>query len=107
MPDNFSDKSRFVGFRCPTKLFIELLEFKDNKSKIIVSALESYQTKEFRDDLLNAYLQLNNLFKQIGRHFAPEFNNTDLDINQLVFLINEHIKNADAIDSTNKILGVD
>jgi len=107
MPDNFSDKSRFVGFRCPTKLHIELLEGKNNKSKIIVSALESYQSKEFRDNLLNAYLQLNNLFKQIGKHFAPEFNNTSLSINQLAFLINEHIKNADAIDSTNKILGVD
>jgi hypothetical protein len=42
MPDNFSDKSRFVGFRCPTKLFIKLLENKDNKTKIIVSALKVY-----------------------------------------------------------------
>ena len=107
MPDNFSDKSRFVGFRCPTKLHIELLEGKNNKSKIIVSALESYQSKEFRDNLLNAYLQLNSLFKQISSHFAPEFNHNELDLNQLIFYINENITNTDAIDTINKTLGVD
>jgi hypothetical protein len=101
------DKSKFVGFRCPTKLFEDLLRNDENKSKTIVSALESYQSKELRDKLLNAYIQLNKLFKQIGRHFAPEFDHSELDINQLAFYINENITNADAIDTVNKTLGVD
>jgi hypothetical protein len=99
--------SRKITFRCPTKLYNELLENSENKTKIIVSALESYQSKEFRDNLLNAYLQLNNLFKQIGKHFSPEFGRSKIDINQLAFYIKDYIKNADAIDSINKTLGVD
>ena len=101
------DKSKFVAFRCPTKLFDEVLKDSENKSKTIISALESYQSKEFRDKLLDAYIQYNKLFKQIGRHFAPEFDRSEIDINQLGFYIKEYITNADAIDSINKTLGVD
>lgn len=101
------EKSKFVGFRCPTKLFKDILENNENKSKTIVNALESYQSKELQDNLLNAYTQLNKLFKQISQHFSPEFNNINLNLKQLAFLINESITNAEAIDSTNKTLGVD
>lgn len=90
-----TDKSKFTAFRCPTTLYDELLKDSKNKSEIIVSALESYQPKEFRENLFDAYIQLSKLFHAIGLHFK---NRTTLGTNEFVNFIEAYITNTQVID---------
>ena len=101
------DNQKYVAFWCPIELYEEILAKEKNMSKFIKNAIKSYKNKEYQDDLLNSYVQLIKLFKQISKHFAPESHHSILDINQLGSYITEQINNPEAIDNINKILEIE
>ena len=96
-----SEKSKFTAFRCPTELFDKLLKDSNNRSKIIVNALESYKSKDFQTDLTNAYKQFSKLFHSIELHFK---NRSTLGLNEFINFINAYITNTETIDKTEEIL---
>jgi len=97
-----TDKTKFTAFRCPTELFKELLESSKNKSEIIVNALKSYKSKEFRETLFSAFTQYSKLFHLIELHFKN--GRTTLSQNELINFVEASITNAESIDSMESIL---
>jgi len=94
-------KSKFTAFRCPIEIFDELLKNSNNRSKVIVNALESYQSKDFQDDSLNAYKQLSKLFHAIGLHYK---NRSTLGTNEFINFIEAYITNTETIDKIEEII---
>ena len=95
------EPSKYIAFRCPTDLYNELLKDQKNMSKFIKNAIKSYKGKEFRDDLLNAFLQYSKLFHLIELNFK---NRDSLGVNELVSYIQSAITNTEVIDKTEEIL---
>jgi hypothetical protein len=94
--------SKYIGFRCPEELYNEMLAKEENISKFIKSTIKSYQSKEFRDNLLNAYIQYSKLFHSIELHFRN--NRSSLGINEFINFIQMSITNTEAIDKTEEII---
>ena len=92
--------SKYIGFRCPEKLYNEVLEpLKDNMntsmSKFIKSAIKSHK------DLLNGLKQYSKLFHLIEEYFR--YRNT-LDKNKLIDFIQSSITNTESIDKIERII---
>lgn len=95
-------KSKFTAFRCPTKLFEELLKNSKNRSEVIVNALKSYKSKEFRENLMKAFIQYSKLFHLIELHFRN--GRTTLSQNELINFIEASITNINSIDNIEDII---
>ena len=93
--------SKFIAFRCSWDLYEEVLKDKKNMSKFIKNAIKSYKGKEFRDDLLNAFLQYSKLFHLIELNFK---NRDILGINELVSYVQSAITNTKVIDKIEATL---
>lgn len=102
-----SKKSEYVAFRCPIDLFN--LHFKDierngMKTQILVNALKTYTPTskgEFKEVLLNGYIQFNTLFKKISEHFKN--GRKTIPINDFIDMCEKNIK-YDLIDLINEVL---
>ena len=101
MSEENEEVSKFIAFRCPTDLYNELLKDQKNMSKFIKNAIKSYKGKEFRDDLLTAFLQYSKLFHLIELNFK---NRDTLGINELVSYVQSAITNTEVIDKIEEIL---
>lgn len=93
------EKSKFVAFRCPKKLFDEILAKEVNMSKFIKGAIKIYKGKEFHNNLSIAFSQYSTLFHLIEKHFK---NRSTLGVNELVDYIQSTITNTNAIDKTEE-----
>ena len=93
--------SKFIAFRCPMDLYNELLKNKKNMSKFIKNAIKSYKGKDFRDNLLNAFIQYSKLFHLIELNFK---NRDTLGVNELISFVQSAITNTKAIDEVERIL---
>lgn len=93
--------SKFIAFRCPTDLYNEVLKDKKNMSKFIKNAIKSYKGKEFRDNLLNAFMQYSKLFHLIELNFK---NRDTLSVNELVSFVQSVITDTKAIDEVEELL---
>lgn len=98
---------RNIGFKCPIEL-LEVFNTTNGKSKtdIILDALRSYRSKEFRDKLLNMYIKFNAFFKQVTEFFANLTN--QMDIEKFMELMDKNITQDDfySIDEINEVLGL-
>ena len=92
-----SDKSKFIAFRCPTKLYKDILEKQENMSKFIKEAIKSYKDKDYNETVLNAFTQYSKLFHLIEQHFLG--GRTTLSQNELVTFVKLTITNAKIIDN--------
>lgn len=101
MSEENEEVSKFIAFRCPIDLYNELLKDQKNMSKFIKNAIKSYKGKEFRDDLLNAFLQYSKLFHLIELNFK---NRDTLSVNELVSFVQSAITDTEVIDKIEATL---
>ncbi|KKN04524.1 hypothetical protein LCGC14_1096510 [marine sediment metagenome] len=94
---DFKEPSKFIAFRCPTKLYEEVLEEEENMSRFIKDAIISHKDKKYNEDLLNAFTQYSKLFHLIEMHFIN--NRNTLNQNELIIFVKATITNAKTIDN--------
>lgn len=102
MSENKEEPSKFIAFRCSWDLYNEVLKNQKNMSKYIKNAIKSYKGKDFRDNLLNAFMQYSKLFHLIELHFKN--NRTVLNVDELINFVQSAITNTKAIDKIEEIL---
>ena len=92
-----SEKSKYIAFRCPTKLYEEVLEKEENMSKFIKEGIMLRKNKKYNEDVLNAFTQYSKLFHLIETHFIN--GRTTLSQNELVNFVESAITNENTIDN--------
>ena len=90
-------KSKYIGFRCPIKLYEEKLKNEKNMSKTITNALQ----RDYGQNMIEGFIQYSNLFHLLEKHFK---NRHTLKIEEFINFINLIVKNPDVIDKTEKRL---
>ena len=90
-------KSKYMGFRCPIKLYEKKLKNKKNMSKTITNALQ----RNYGQSMIEGFIQYSNLFHLLEKHFK---NRHTLKIEEFINFINLIVKNPDVIDKAEKRL---
>lgn len=98
---------RLIAFKCPPDL-LEIFENTNGKNKtdILIDALKSYRSKEFREKLLNSYIKYNAFFKDVSE-FYNQLENI-LDIGGFIEILDKNLKENDLndINQINEVLGL-
>jgi len=97
-----TDTSKYIAFRCPTKLYEDILEKQKNMSKFIKDAIKSYKDKDFRDNIVNGYTQYSKLFHSIEKYITKHKNMPTLE--KFVGMTKKHISNRTIINEVEKVL---
>lgn len=93
-----NEKTRAIGFRCPTNLYEKLL--KDEKpTRVLIEALNFYDKKELLEKTQDCYRAFNNLFMVLSEILKAK---KKISINEFIDLIQGYLSD-NILNNINKI----